>query len=366
MLPEVGARSPERTLTSVLLPAPFGPITACSSPTAKWSETLSTAVSPRKRLVSCTALSTSSGIDRCPRSLPQQTKAGQSAGHEKDDQNDENAHRKLPMLGKRAEETIVGEHLLQQNEGKGADDGSIQPAHPTEDEHHQNPRRVMPREDLRVDEPELASREIAGQTRQAAGEDEGSQLVPKRRKTERAHPLLIDAHRRQGMAKRRGEDGSKQEEDPEHQGEHQVVKMDRGFEVEQLGSGQLELRSCVQVQAVGAAAQLGVVKQVVEHLGEGQGDHDEVDACGSNDQQADQQRKRCCDCQGEREGQPEAGGLVLWGEKGDGISPHPEERSMPKADQATVPDEQVETHRENREHHDLAQKLHVKDRAGQR
>src|SRR6516225_6274873 len=207
MLPEVGTRSPERTLTSVLLPAPFGPITACSSPTAKWSETLSTAVSPRKRLVSCTALSTGSGIDRCPSSLRQQTKASHAGGGEQNDQDDENAHRTLPVLGKRAEETIAGEHLLQQNEGERADDGSIQPAQPTEDEHHQNPRRVMPREDLRVDEPELASRKIAGEPRQAAGENEGGQLVPKRRKTERAHPLLVDAHRRQSVTKRGGEDG---------------------------------------------------------------------------------------------------------------------------------------------------------------
>src|SRR5262249_6425053 len=125
MLPEVGARSPERTLTSVLLPAPFGPMTACSSPTAKSSVTLSTAVNPRKRLVTRAALSTGSGIDCGPGLLHQLGTASQPARREEDDQDDENPHGKLPVLGKRAEESIGGEHLLQENEGKRADDGTI-------------------------------------------------------------------------------------------------------------------------------------------------------------------------------------------------------------------------------------------------
>jgi len=46
--PPLGARSPERRLISVLLPAPFGPITACTSPMWHLSETASTAASPSK------------------------------------------------------------------------------------------------------------------------------------------------------------------------------------------------------------------------------------------------------------------------------------------------------------------------------
>ena len=56
--PESGASAPAIKLKSVVLPAPFGPITAKISPASTEKLTASTAVNPRKRFV--TASTTSS------------------------------------------------------------------------------------------------------------------------------------------------------------------------------------------------------------------------------------------------------------------------------------------------------------------
>ena len=55
-MPDCGLTKPEMQLNSVVLPAPFGPITPSTSPPATPSETLSSAVIPPKRTVTpCTA-----------------------------------------------------------------------------------------------------------------------------------------------------------------------------------------------------------------------------------------------------------------------------------------------------------------------
>src|SRR5580765_3075569 len=49
--PPSGARAPEMRPTSVVLPAPFGPISACTSPAAISRLTPSVATTPPKRLL---------------------------------------------------------------------------------------------------------------------------------------------------------------------------------------------------------------------------------------------------------------------------------------------------------------------------
>src|SRR5215475_9943378 len=58
--PESGAISPVSWPISVLLPAPFGPMMACSSPAAMSSEMPSEATTPPKRLVSRSIASSAS------------------------------------------------------------------------------------------------------------------------------------------------------------------------------------------------------------------------------------------------------------------------------------------------------------------
>src|SRR6185369_17868290 len=62
--PESGAISPVSCPISVLLPAPFGPMMACSSPGGMASEMLSEATTPPKRLVSSSIARSASATAR--------------------------------------------------------------------------------------------------------------------------------------------------------------------------------------------------------------------------------------------------------------------------------------------------------------
>ena len=63
--PDVGGVMPVTTLNSVVLPAPFGPITPNTSPAFTANETPSTAVTPPKRRVS--PLTSRAAVTRPPR-----------------------------------------------------------------------------------------------------------------------------------------------------------------------------------------------------------------------------------------------------------------------------------------------------------
>src|ERR1051325_8384061 len=66
MRPESGASSPEIWLINVVLPAPFGPITACSSPGITSSVTLSVTRRPPKFLERFSTRSTGSATEHPP------------------------------------------------------------------------------------------------------------------------------------------------------------------------------------------------------------------------------------------------------------------------------------------------------------
>src|ERR1700730_17567068 len=63
MRPAVGFSTPVRRLTSVVLPAPFGPISAWRAPRSTCRETSLAATMPPKRLSRCSVASTA-GIGR--------------------------------------------------------------------------------------------------------------------------------------------------------------------------------------------------------------------------------------------------------------------------------------------------------------
>src|SRR3954469_19903056 len=62
MRPACGASSPVICPINVVLPAPFGPMMACNSPSVTVRFTLSDAVTPPKRLVSPSIASSGSGM----------------------------------------------------------------------------------------------------------------------------------------------------------------------------------------------------------------------------------------------------------------------------------------------------------------
>src|SRR5689334_18052485 len=92
MLPASGARWPVSWLISVVLPAPLGPMIACSSPCSTSSETLSVARMPPKRRTRFWTRSSGSATGK----PPEQTH--DAAATEQHDQEQQRAHDDRPVF----------------------------------------------------------------------------------------------------------------------------------------------------------------------------------------------------------------------------------------------------------------------------
>src|SRR3954468_12131257 len=123
-LPECGSRCPVSWLISVVLPAPFGPMMACSSPAATSSETLSVAMMPPKRRTSFSTRSRGSATIEPPE------QAHDAAATEQHDQQQQRAHDQRPIFGDPRQE------LFQQQIDHGAHHRAEQRPHAAEDYHH--------------------------------------------------------------------------------------------------------------------------------------------------------------------------------------------------------------------------------------
>src|SRR6516162_6886877 len=93
MLPACGIKWPVSWLISVVLPAPFGPMMACSSPCGTSSDTWSVAMMPPKRRTSfCTRSNGSATIEP-----PEQ--AHDAAAPEQHDHEQQRPHDQCPIFG---------------------------------------------------------------------------------------------------------------------------------------------------------------------------------------------------------------------------------------------------------------------------
>src|SRR3954470_23965064 len=109
MRPAFGMISPQSWPISVVLPAPFGPMMACSSPFVTSSPTLSEAITPPKRLVRPAMLSSASAMAFALAQRPRQHAVDAAAG----EQHDQQQHRpedELPIFT-RALHLMTGQEL---------------------------------------------------------------------------------------------------------------------------------------------------------------------------------------------------------------------------------------------------------------
>src|SRR5262249_37349772 len=111
------AISPASWPISVVLPAPFGPMMACSSPFGTQSEMESEAMTPPKRLVSS---SISSSASATARSRQQAVDAAACEQHDQQEQGSQHdlpksghANRRIPEHGKRHRPDQDWKRLLQ-------------------------------------------------------------------------------------------------------------------------------------------------------------------------------------------------------------------------------------------------------------
>ena len=123
MVPEVGGKNPLIRLKKVVLPAPFGPMIARSSPLATLSETSRTATRLPKRLVT---FSISSNVH----ALPPLQEAQQAAREEQHDQDEQQADERHPVDGD------AREIILQHDEHGGAEQRPPEAAHAAHHRHH--------------------------------------------------------------------------------------------------------------------------------------------------------------------------------------------------------------------------------------
>src|SRR5437879_1931236 len=93
MVPEFGINCPVSWLISVVLPAPLGPMMACSSPDATSSDRLSVATMPPKRRTRFSTRSKASAIAHPPE------QSHDAAACEQHDQQKQRAHDQRPIFG---------------------------------------------------------------------------------------------------------------------------------------------------------------------------------------------------------------------------------------------------------------------------
>src|SRR5947207_10378726 len=126
IVPASGVSSPASCATSVVLPAPFGPITAWTSPGSTASETSLVATSPPKRLVNPSVAS--SGSAMAPRASAED--AEQPPFREQHDEDQQRPQHRLPMLGQ------ARQHAFEDQIGRRAEYRPDQRGDAAEDHHH--------------------------------------------------------------------------------------------------------------------------------------------------------------------------------------------------------------------------------------
>src|SRR6185295_17637167 len=155
MRPASGRRLPASWLMKVVLPAPFGPIRACVSPSFTSKSMPSLARSAPKLLVS--ALTSSIRL------LEQ---AREPALEEQHREHQERAEDHLPVLGP------LRQRVLQREQRKRAEHRSGAGAHAAEDRHEHDLARAGPVHVLRGDEAGLVGEQRAGEAAHRAGDGE--------------------------------------------------------------------------------------------------------------------------------------------------------------------------------------------------
>ena len=237
MRPRSHASWPPSSDTSVVLPAPLGPISACTSPACTCRSTPAVATTPPNCLRRpCTSSST---FIAPPQALQQ---ARQPAPREQHHGQQHPAGPELPVL------RVRRDAFLQQQQHRGAEHAAPQRRHAAEDDHHHQRARLRPVQHVGADVALLVDAERAGEAAEHAGGDEDDQLAAVGREAERLGALVVVAHRDDGTAEpRAGEAVQPPQGRAQHRQRH-VVERRRVLQVQAE-----ERRTRTDVQALVAA-----------------------------------------------------------------------------------------------------------------
>src|SRR5258708_33805132 len=166
-------RLPEIWPIKVVLPAPFGPIRACTSPRFTSSVTSSVAITPPKRFE--TFFSSSMLLPR--------EHARDALRREQHDREQHDAYSQARVLlivrEHRGEplHPVVGDQVFQTEQPRRTDHPAPELPHPAEDHHHHERPRVRPVQHVRVDVLAMARQERSRKAGHGTGDDEARELV---------------------------------------------------------------------------------------------------------------------------------------------------------------------------------------------
>src|SRR5258705_5793581 len=172
--PASGRRLPASWPMKVVLPAPFGPMMACVSPSRTSKSMPSVARSAPKVLTKF--LTSSIGLVE---------DAGEAAAEEDDRQHEQRPEDHLPVLRPSREEGLDEE----QREGAEHRPGGARYA--AEDHHEHDVARLLPAHESRRDVVRMVAVERAGQSAHRPGNDERRQAVGEGRKAHGARTPLV-------------------------------------------------------------------------------------------------------------------------------------------------------------------------------
>src|SRR5579883_2725407 len=196
IVPASGAKPPVSWLTSVVLPAPLGPISAWISPCCTSIETLSVASRPPKRFTSLSVASSSL--------MAEAQQGGDAAlGIERDDHQQGTEH-ELPIFAPALVQQVEAglERFLQHEEGERTVQRSEAHADAAQHHHHDQVARLHPRHHGGRDVGPLVGEQDAAEAAEGAGDQAGDQAVAEHREAQRGHAALVRLGAAQHVAER--------------------------------------------------------------------------------------------------------------------------------------------------------------------
>ncbi len=251
------------------------------------------------------------------------------------DQDESERHR--PVIGDRADQARGLQHLLQERIEDRAEDRAEQGADAAQHHHHDG-------------EPGLAPAEQLGRNVAVDGGEVGVEA-------ERARARLVVADRLQGAAERRAGKPEQKQIGSEQYREAKIIKHGAFIEIEQCEGPERELRLDVDVGAVRAAGDAGVVEQRIQHLPERERHHDKVERARQHRERTD--HGGGCPREKDRGRKSDQG---IGGARGrrheiDRVGAEAEEHGVAEAHEPGDADEEIEAHHEHGEHHDAGHEL---------
>src|SRR5262245_29603745 len=214
-VPLSGCRWPVIRLNSVDFPAPLGPITAAICFVSTDRLTSKTARNPPNDL----EMPETSSIAQPLQVLPQQIETADDAAREAEQQDEQDgAEHERPVL------RIVGDHLVEPDQPRGANRRSPEIAYAPEDRHDDDLGGFRPENIIGKHTAAEDAIERAGQPGKPTSNDKSTELIKPHVDADKGSALWIVTNRRQHPAERRVDDAMYDRQRRRHQHKGQQVE----------------------------------------------------------------------------------------------------------------------------------------------